>query len=158
MATPVQTAQVKVEEAIKAVLVAYGALAGWTVLTDQPLDAALEDAQFNALVIRTMAQTFDDSFEYGGALLVNATIDIEAVVSETESVARRAQEGLAHAQAALMADYTLGGRLQDLLPIDVAGGDGQRRDAGAISQQYRAEYLIARGNAFTILGQAGATF
>lgn len=151
--------QAKVEEAIADTLRAYDALEGWTVLTDVALDAPIEEALLPALVVRTMALSFDPSFEYGAPALNVCTIDVEALVKDPAvSIGRTAQAGLTHSRGALLADPTLGGMMQDLLEIDLAPGDGQRRDAGAISLQFRGEYHTDRDDPFTILGQAGAEF
>jgi hypothetical protein len=159
VADPTPTAQDKVEAAIASILRTHPALADWTVLTDLPLDVAIEDEDSLALLVRTMSLEFDNSFEPGAQTLNVPVIDIEAVVKEAgDIIVARAREGLAHAQAALCADRTLGGMLQDLAEQDVAPGDGQRRDVGAISMQWRAEYLTAPSNPFVILGHAGMEF
>lgn len=153
--------QIKVERAIACVLASHGPLSGWAVLTEQPLDAAIEVEDCPALVVRTLGLGFDPSFESNCPALNVATIDIEALVMDPEpgaTVPAIAGAALTHCRNALLADYTLGGMLQDLLPIDLAPGDGQRRDAGAISIQFRAEYLTDREDAFIILGHAGRTF
>lgn len=159
MPDPVPTAQVKVEEALATAIRAWPALDGWTVHTDVMLGVSLEGAEVKAIIVRTMAKPFDDSFEYGAALLVPSLVDVAAVVREAGvSNTRRAGEGVAHAMAALMADPTLGGRLQDLLPTDEAPGDGERRDADEVSIQFRAEYHTLRGDPFAIVGHGGVLF
>ena len=159
MPDPVADAVSKVETAIAEVLTAYPDLADWTVLTDQPFDSAIEGDDILAIVVRTMGPQFDNSFEPGAQTLNSLTVDLEAVVMVAgDPIARRAREGLGHALAALTEDRSLGGMLQDLQEIDAAQGDGQRREAGAISLQLRAEYLTARGDAFTIRGFGGLTF
>lgn len=159
MAEPVPTAQVKIEQAVAEIIEEYPALAGWMLLTDQPIDVAIEGDDIQCLVLRSFGPEFDHSFEPGAQVLNVLTIDVEAIVRETCNIKdRRAKEGLAHVQAALAADRTLGNRLQDLMEQDVAPGDGQRRDIGAVSMQWRAEYLTAPNDPFTIYGHAGMAF
>ncbi|KPL67412.1 hypothetical protein SZ64_04405 [Erythrobacter sp. SG61-1L] len=159
MADPVDEAVSKVEAAAAEVLRDYAALSAWSILTDQPIDVAIEGDDILALVIRTMGPDYDNSFEPGAQTLNTLTLDVEAVAREAGVIkAKRAREGLAHALTALAADRTLGGMLQDMQEIDAATGDGQRRDISAISLQFRLQYLTARGNPFTILGHAGASF
>lgn len=159
MSDPLPTAQVKVEDRIAELLTDYGPLGGWNILARLPLDAALEDHETPALIVRTMAVSYLPGFEPNSQILCKPIMDLEAVVKEAGiKIPERCQEGLAHGCAALLADHSLGGMMQDFAERDLSPGDGDRRDAGAISLQFDGEYLVGQSDRFTIHGQAGQTF
>lgn len=153
-----ETSLSKVEDALKAALQSYPALADRTIITDQPSDVALEDDQIPALVITTVAYTQEQSDEQGQTLHA-AKIDVASVVTGAALIIGRANyEALAHVIAAIHPDRTLGGRLHDLQERDVAPVDANRADAGAVSLQFDAIWFTRRGDWFTIVGQGGALF
>lgn len=159
MTDPVNDAASKVEDAFKAKLIAYPALAGWTVIIDENGDIALEGEDLNALVMRTTGPAFDPSFEYGSQVLNTLLIDVEATVKEASTnKPRRAREGLAHAHAAIMADYTFDGMLQDITEVDVAVDGPGVRDHAAVSMQFSILYFTPRNDLTTILGVGGVEF
>lgn len=152
------SALTKVEDALKAALEAYGDLSAYTVLTDQPVDVAIEEDQLPAILIRTVAYEFDQADEQNQTLHT-ATIEFEIVTKSPALVISRANHTAAgHILAAIAADRTLGGRLHDIQENDLAPADANGKDAGAASLQFIAEFFTARDDWFTIIGQSGLTF
>jgi hypothetical protein len=155
------TAFAKVEDAAAAALaplVGTGQpLAGWTVLTQHSADEAVEDVR--RIVIFTRAAQPEQAEELGSTFW-QQTLEVEFVEGpqETGGISRACLEAMAAAHAAFAADRTLGGRLQDLQEIDIAGTQEAGRDVFAASLQYRAEFYTPRDDWFTILGQAGVNF
>lgn len=155
-------ASAKIEEAIKDVLVAEtGAgdlLEGYTVLTDLPGDEAIEAVK--AIVILT-PNLVPQQAEEQNQTFWNQTVEIIVIDGPQEPgmISRATRIGLAKVHGVLVAiDRTLGGRLQDLQEIDIAGTQAEGKDVHDASLQYRAEFYTPRDDWFTILGQGGAQF
>lgn len=155
------TAFAKVEDAVKAVLVAETGtgevLDGFVIIVDQPADEAVEDEK--AVVIYTVNATPQQSDEHGQTFW-NQTLEI-AVIDGPQapgSIGRAVQNTIANIHALLAADRSLGGRLQDLQEIDIAGTQAEGRDVHGASVQYRAEFYTARDDWFTLIGVGGTTF
>lgn len=154
-------ATAKIEDAAAAVLTALTAtgepLEGWTVLTQHPGDEAVAGEKY--IVVFTAAAAPEQAPELGSTLWTQ-TLEIGFIdgVQETGSISRANQTAMAHAHAAFAADRTLGGRLQDLQEIDIAGMAAEGKAVQGASIQYRAEFYTGRDDWFTILGQSGATF
>lgn len=156
-----KTALAKVEDAAAAVIEEIAAegqpLDGWSVLTEQSADEAVEGTR--QIVIYTSAAQMGQSDELGQTFW-NQTLEIEFIEGPqaTGSISRANQEAMAHAHAALAADRTLGGMLHDLQEIDMAGTQAEGKDVDSASVQYRAQFFTPRDDWFTILGQGGQEF
>lgn len=154
-------ATAKVEDAVAAViepLTEEGeALDGWTLVTEHSADETVEAEK--SIVIYTRAADLELAEELGQTFW-RQTLEIEFISGPpaSGSISRVNQAAMAHAHAALAADRTLGGMLQDLQEIDIAGVQAEGKDMDAASLQYRAEYYTPRDDWFTILGQGGAEF
>jgi hypothetical protein len=154
-------ASAKIEEACKVLLEAEigagGSLDGFTVLTDQNIDEAIEVEK--ALIVYTVGLAPTQADEQGQTYW-EQTLEIEVVDGPQMPgmISRANQITMANAHALLAADRTFGGRLQDLQETSIAGTQAEGKDVHHASVQYRAEYYTPRDDWFTILGQAGGTF
>jgi len=149
----------KVEDAFKALLQAWPALWGWTIVTDQSSDVALEEGSDKQVLIYTTTYSVDQSDEQHQTIH-DATIEFEVVSQSpaTGTISRTNHAAIANIIGALASDRTLGGRLLDVQEIDVAPASPNGRDVGNASLQCRVQFFTSRSDWFTILGQGGATF
>lgn len=149
----------KVEDAIAAVLRAWPALAGFTVVTDPSQDTAHEEGTDKQITVATSAYRFDIADE-NWMTLHTALIEVESLsqFQVAGTINRANQTVLAHALGALAADRTIGGMLQDLQEVDVAPSAAMGRDVGSASIQFRVEFFTPRNDHFTIVGPGGDTF
>lgn len=151
----------KVEDAVKAVLEAIAGasepLDGWTILTEQSKDEAVDTDK--VAVIYTSACEMAQSDEQGQTLWTQ-TLDIEFIdgPQTSGSITRAAITAMAHVHAALAADRSLGGMLQDMQEQDIAGTQAEGKDVAGSSLRYQVQFFTARDNWFVILGAAGAQF
>lgn len=149
----------KVEDALAAVLAAHPALAGRRIITDRSADVALDQYDGDAITVSTAAYSFEVSDE-NWTTLHTALVDFESV-SRTQvvgTISRANHRTLAHIMAALAADRTLGGMVQDIQEIDVAPAGANGKDAGTASLQCSVQFFTPRDDWFTILGHSGAEF
>lgn len=136
----------KVEDAVKAALDAAPALDGWTVLVGQSSGAAL-DAGTPTICIWTMSNDMDQ-FEYDSQTIHRQTLDIEFIKAGDAIgvLTRDVLEAMADAHAALAADRSLGGILQDLQEDSIAPTVPEGRDVLGQSVQYVAEFFTPRND------------
>lgn len=152
----------KVEDAIKAALDPLTAsgqpLEGWTIITEQSVDEALESNGRQAVIYTSDCQ-MQQSDEQGQTLWTQ-TVDIEFIdgTQAMGSITRAVITAMAHAQAALAADRSLGGMLHDLQEQDIAGTQAEGKDVAGSSLRFRIEYFTPRDDWFTIIGQGGQQF
>lgn len=64
---------------------------------------------------------------------------------------RATMNAIAHIVAAVAADPSFGGVLQDFCPVDVASTEANGRDVNASSIQFRAEFYTESSDWFTIV-------
>lgn len=149
----------KVEDAIAAQIAAYGSLTGWTVIADQSDDISLAEGSDKTILLRTLEHKHVQSDELNQTLHT-AIIEIEAVqqMQTSGSISRANRTALAHVLAAIAADRTIGGRMQDIQEMDSAPAGATGVDVAGASIQFVAEFFTPRGDWFTILGQAGQQF
>ncbi|WP_333837934.1 hypothetical protein [Novosphingobium sp.] len=149
----------KVEDAIAGVLRAWPALSGFTVLTGQSSDVALEEGTNDTIVIASVAYKFDVADE-NWMTLHTAQIDVESVsqVRAVGTINRANQAALAHVVGAIGADRTIGGIVQDIQEVDVAPAGAMGRDVGSASIQFLVQFFTPRNDHFTIVGPGGNTF
>lgn len=155
------TAFAKVEDAFAEVLRADPDLAGYAIVTERSVDIAAEDNDYDQqIAVSTIAIDHDISDETSQTLH-RATIVFEVTAkgpANGMSLGRANMVVIAEIIAALAADRTLGGRLQDWQETDTAGVSGNGKDVSAASLHVRAEFYTSRTDWFTLLGQGGATF
>lgn len=152
-------AMAKVEDKIRDTLSAYPALSGWTILADESRDIALEEGTDNTLQIYTVSYGFNVADE-NWMTLHTATVEIESVnqTPALGTINRANHTALAHVLAALAADRSLGGMLQDLQEIDLAPAGANGKDVAGASLQIQVQFFTPRGDHFTIAGVGGQTF
>lgn len=149
----------KVEDALKAVLLAHAPLIGQTVLTEQSVDIAIDESQFPAIAIYTVAYSVDQADEHWQTIHT-ATVEFECIdgIQALGSIGRANHTTIAHIIAALAQDRSLGGMLHDIQEIDVAPASPRGKDVGSASLQVRVTFFTGRADWFTIIGQNGQTF
>jgi hypothetical protein len=149
----------KVEDALQAVLEAWPALSGYTILTDQSEDIALEEGADKQIVISTMAYSFEVADE-NWMTAHRAIVDFEAINQQQTlgTINRANHTALALVIAALAADRSLGGRVQDIQERDVAPSNANGRDVGSASMQVHIDFFTPRGDHFTLVGPGGQHF
>ena len=142
----------QVEDALAAILTAYGALAGQTVLTAESADIAIEDLTLPALLITTTAYSFEVADE-NWQTIHTATIEVEAIskTPATATISRANRNTLAHVLAAIAANRTLGLGIQDIQEDDIAPVEPRGKDVDAASLQFRVQFFTSRSNWFTIV-------
>lgn len=152
----------KVEDAVKAVLdplTTPGApLEGWTVLGQQSTDVAL-DVEGPSVSIWTVAIAMDQSQEQGQSIHTQ-TVEVEFVSGHAPAgtLGRKNKAAMAHAHAAIAADRSFGGMLQDIQEIDAAPARIEGKDTNGTSLQYQVEFFTPRDDWFTIVGQGAVPF
>ena len=80
------------------------------------------------------------------------------VLNSSHTISRQNLTAIAQAHAALAADRTLGGMIEDLQEQDIAPVEGQGKDIHGSSPQYQVTFYTPRDDWFTIVGAGGATF
>lgn len=136
------------------------ALEGWTVATNQSRDQALDVDGAKVVVIATSAPPQIAQFEEYNQNIVTQIVLVEFVSGNAPAGTLRPENLIAAAayHAALAADRTLGGKVQDIFEDGPAPGDTEGRDRSALTAQYTVTYFIPRDDWHTVLGEGGATF
>jgi hypothetical protein len=143
----------QVEDALSAQIGAYPALADWTVRTDGSKDIAIDpDELGDVLNVYTVAYAPDQSDEQHSTFH-EALIEVEAVGTRpmVGTISRAVHTALAHVVAAVAADRSLGGLVQDIQEIDVAPSGANGKDVGSASLQFKVQFYTSRSDWFTIL-------
>ncbi|MFC4255386.1 hypothetical protein GRI97_08105 [Altererythrobacter xixiisoli] len=146
----------KVEYRLGEILTAWPGLAGFTVKADaSPADAIDPET----IVIYTTSYKTVQSDEQGQTRHI-ATIEFETLTgpSAAGTVSRQNQNAIAHIVAALAADRSLGGMIEDVQEIDVAPLEANGRDHAAASLQTEVIFYTPRDDWFTIVGVGGVLF
>lgn len=142
----------QVEDALKAALEAYAALAGFTVLTEQSGDIVITAEQYPAIAIYTIALAFEEPPEQWQTLHT-ATVEFEIATGTQASgtISRANHTTVAHIIGCIAADRSLGGLVEDIQEIDVAPSSANGRDVGSISLQCRVQFFTSRDDWFTLV-------
>jgi hypothetical protein len=149
----------KVEDALAATLSAYAPLAGIAVVTDRSIAeaAALDSAR--EIVIYTTGYQTDQADEPGQTI---HTATIEFVISSDQAtvgiISRDNHAIVANIIGAIGADRSVGGRLQDIQELNVAGAAANGKDVSAVSIAFQATFFTSRSDWFHILGPGGQVF
>lgn len=122
---------------------------------DEPL--AVEETP--GYVIRVTDLRFSP-FEQLGQTRVDFVLQIDCQSGNTagETIDAINQRTIADIVAAVHADRTMGGRLQDFEETAASGSELQGADVGCAILEYAGILFCPRGDLYTILGQGGATF
>lgn len=156
-----ETAVEKVEDTFKALadtLTGSGqSLEGWATEVDRSRDDAI-DPDTNTLVISTTALSMRQ-FEELNQTEVTQVVEFEFISGGAApgTLRRTNLRAAAAYHAAIAADRTLGGMLQDVQETDIVPADIGGADVNGVSVQYQVTYFIAQDDWLTIYGH-GATF
>lgn len=149
----------KVEDGVVAVLSSAPSLIDWNVVAGESADIATDLDDGRHILVWTVAASMDQ-FDEQDQSIHSQTIEIE-FVSDGGAIGtlnRANKQGIALAHAALAADRTLGGMLQDLQEIDIAPARPEGKDSNGASVQYAVTFFTRRDDWFAIIGAGGAVF
>lgn len=156
------TALEKVEDALKALFDAYAPLENVTFHTARSPDEAFDETELeDGPQVLILTESFEMNHdESQGQTQVNASLICEVVELSSSAgiVTRNTQQVIAHMIAAIHADRTLGGRLEDLEEQNVAPSGRSGIDASACSLLLDTVFYTPRGDLFTIVGPGGSAF
>ena len=157
MPSLLDTAEIKIEDAVQALLDADTELADWAITTD-PERAIAQEAP-KTLLVSTPGFTVDQS-DCQGQSIHRMVLEL-AFLSGPQPlgvVSRDNKRAAARAHATLVADRYLGGRLQELQERDAQPVGDELKDLHAYTIQYDVEFYTPRDDWTTIVGQGGETF
>lgn len=149
----------KVQIALQTLVAA--ALNHQRVFLDRGLEEPLQESEQDGIVIRVSDLQFGVSPEnMGNTTLNSATIDLDlhARYNPTLSIGAANELAAAKIVAALGADRTLGGRLQNLEEDLLSPSDPSRVAVGCATLTLDVQYFTPRGDPFTIVGLGGGNF
>lgn len=143
----------QVEDALAAQIGAWPDLAGWSIRVDESADVAIDlTATPRVINIYTVVYKVDQSDEQNQSVH-DATVEFEVVSGKPQvgTISRSAHATVARIMAALHADRTLGGLIEDIQEDDVAPAGGTGKDVGNVSLQCTLRFYTPRGDWFTIV-------
>jgi hypothetical protein len=145
----------KVLVALAATLNAWPALAAATFEIDRADDEALGNAELPHGNVQH-DQTSFEQFTHGETLH-RAAVSIDMIVSVEASATNGAKLRVFEADivAALWADRTLGGCVQDIVPGSSSGTENVLADEGGRTLSIEILFLTPVGDHFTLIGAAG---
>jgi hypothetical protein len=129
------------------------------VFIDRSDDEPLGEGDWPGAVIRVTDVRFSP-FEQQGMTRVDAIIqiDCQSGFAGGETIDLINQTSIADIVAAVHADRTFGGRLQDCEETAASGSEASGADVGCAILEYAIIFFCPRGDLYTILGQGGASF
>ena len=132
----------------------YLPLQGWTVLTDQSGDIAVQPDQYPVIVITTTSHKFAPALQQWETR-PSAMVDFEIVSgAETAGVISRTNHtAVARIIGAIAEDRSFEGKLEDIQEVDVAPTGPNGIDAGSTSLQVAISFITSREDWFIIVGQ-----
>lgn len=136
------------------------ALEGWTVETNRSRDDALDVEDASAIVISTVGPPQIVQFNENNQDQVTQLIMVEFVSGNAPAGTLRPENirAAAHFHAALAADRTLDGKVQDIADDGPAPGDTEGKDVNSAASQYTVTYFIARDDWFYLIGADGTPY
>lgn len=142
----------QVEDALRSQLDAYAPLNTHTVLIAETLDVAVEALSLPALLIATVAYSFDVADE-NWMTLHTATIEVEAISATpaTGTISRANRTTLAYVLAAVAANRTLGLGIQDIQEDDIAPVEPRGKDVDGASLRFTVQFFTSRSDWLTIV-------
>ena len=146
------TAQGQILDAFGDLLRDYPDLAEENIITDRSPEEAIADEETPCTVIYCEAWRFDDA-PMQGQTRHDMLINFECIETSANVgiISRANQARIAHIVAALHGDPTLGGRLEDCRPIDVAPPMDNGKSIGGASLQVAIRFYTPLGDHFTIV-------
>lgn len=151
------TAEIKIEDAVQALLQADAELSEWDITTD--VNRAIEQEADKTLLISTPGFSMDQS-SCQGQTDHRMVLEL-AFMSGPQPlgvVSRANKRAAARAHSTVVADRYLGGMLQDLQERDAQPVGDELKDLHAYTIQYDVEFYTPRDDWTTIVGQGGETF
>lgn len=147
----------KVQAAIKAqIFAAYPAL---NVIIDRTDDEPLDENEWPAAIIKMMVDEMSHGPEQGQCShRVIVHIECQSGNTATNSIDAVNQMTIAQIVAAIHADRTLGGRVEDIEESTSDASENAGADAGAAVLLFETRYYTPRGDLFTIVGVGGVLF
>lgn len=139
-------------DAFSLMMKALPALAGEDVFTDRSPEEAIENEEIPCWVIYSEAWDFDDA-PMQGQTTHTALLNFERIETSANVglVSRANRNAIAHLIAGIAADPTLGGRLEDCRPLNVAPPMDNGKSIGGASLQIAIRFFTPLGDHFTIV-------
>jgi len=128
---------------------------GISPLLDRTVDDPIRREERPAVAIRLGDQTFEFFDQSTMIVKMDMSLDLFEDFSGTGSQADRSAVLSANIVAAVHADRTLGGMLQNLEEAGILGGGADLADIRNDVLVYQATFFVPRGDLFTIIGQSG---
>jgi hypothetical protein len=135
-------------------------IGGYNVFVDRPDAEPFDEADYPAINIRAVTVQFDAAPDGQWQTMHRAKFQLDCISGREvgEAIDLINQRAVADIIAALHADRTLGGRLQDLNEIAVSGSELDGADIGSALLEIEALFFTPRGDFYTIVGQAGVHY
>lgn len=130
------------------------------VFTDRNESEPLSESEVPAIVVNMIDTSLDERQEHGfHAQIHTATIHLDFYENfeAFNSISFRQQEMIAQAAAFINADWSLGGRLQELTFIGVSNASNAQADEGAAVLELRIRF-VTHFNDWTVLIGTGGEF
>lgn len=128
---------------------------GIAPLLDRTPDESIQDSERPAVGLRLGDQAFEFFDQSTTIVKMDIALDIFEDTKGSGSQADRSAAMSARIVAAVHADRTLGGMLQDLEEAGISAGGSDLTDLRNDVLTYQATFLVPRGDLFTIIGQSG---
>lgn len=136
------------------------AMADYTVFVDRPEDKAYAASELPAINIRIPAVQIEDAGDGIWQTLHRATFHFDCVTATGggETIDLANQRAIADVMAALHADRSLGGRLQDIIERNISGSEMDGADTGCAIFECEIWFFTPRGDFYTLVGVGGQQF
>jgi len=146
------TAQGQILDAYGVLLGGWPGLDGETIFTDRSPEDAIDAEETPCTVIYCEAWRFDDA-PMQGQTRHDMVLNFECIETSAHVgiVSRANQARIAQVVAALHSDPTLGGRLENCRPVDVAPPMDNGKSVGGASLQVLIRFYTPLGDHFTIV-------
>lgn len=147
-----EAAITQVEDRVKTILQAYVPLAGQNVIVAESLDIALDETMLPAIIITTSSYSVDVADEHWSSIHT-MTLEVEAVneLPSTGTISRTNRQTLAHVNAAIAVDRSLGIKVHDIQEQDMSPTEPRGKDVDSASLQYQVQFFTSRSDWFTIV-------
>lgn len=148
-----EPALVKVQTALVAAL---QTLTGINILVDRTIDEPVDPSERPAIVPRIVEVTFDTPFSIGETLhTIVVDLDLYAEPLVDAAISSRLAVMQARVIAAIAADRTLGGLMQQFEERSFTADPQSVPDLGCATLTFEGQFNTPRGDFNTILGASG---
>ena len=140
-------AVVQVGDALAWVLGANENLSSFTIINDLSSDVATDETDGETVRLFLTAHSFENQHMMGQTRHV-ATYEIEVATRASiyGSLDRRSLNAIADIVAAIAADRTLGGKVEDIQEVDTASAIANGKDASGASIQFQTVFYTSRSD------------